>query len=82
MVKSRTPRTGTELRGAERGCSADWQVRMDRPDPRSYWGRLAQRLDISSPEHLVLLDVGMVAELTADDQAHLVQFFKVRLSRL
>ena len=53
------------------------QVRMDRPDPRSYWGRLAQRLDLSNPEHLVLLDVGMVAELTPDDQAHLVQFFKV-----
>ncbi len=50
---------------------------MDRPDPRSYWGRLAQRLDLSNPEHLVLLDVGMVAELTPDDQAHLVQFFKV-----
>ena len=50
---------------------------MDRPDPASYWGRLAQRLDLSNPEHMVLLDVGMVAELTADDQAHLVQFFKV-----
>ena len=51
---------------------------MDRPDPRTYWGRLAQRLDLSNPEHMVLLDVGMVAELTADDQAHLVQFFKAR----
>ena len=55
------------------------QVRMDRPDPASYWGRLAARLDISNPEHLVLLDVGMVAELTPDDQAHLVHFFKVLL---
>lgn len=51
---------------------------MDRPDPTSYWGRLAARLDLGSPEHMVLLDVGMVAELTREDQANLVQFFKVR----
>ena len=55
---------------------------MDRPDPVSYWGRLAARLDLGSPEHMVLLDVGMVAELTREDQANLVQFFKVRLRPL
>ena len=53
---------------------------MDKPDPTNYWGRLLQRLDLGSPEHMVLLDVGMVAELTAEDQSNLVDFFKVRAS--
>lgn len=38
---------------------------------------LKARLSRKSPEHLVLLDVGMVAELTRDDQLKFVDFFKV-----
>ena len=53
------------------------QVRLEE-DPRSLWGRFCRRVGLRSPEHMVLLDVGMVAELTQQDQKHLLQFFKVR----
>ena len=50
---------------------------MDKTEPATYWSRLLQRLDLRSPEHMVLLDVGMVAELSQEDQRNLVSFFKV-----
>ena len=49
-------------------------------DPNSLWGRVANYFGLNTAPHLVLLDVGMTAELTPEDQGNLIQFFKVRLS--
>jgi predicted unusual protein kinase regulating ubiquinone biosynthesis (AarF/ABC1/UbiB family) len=45
-------------------------------DPNTLWGRVANVFHIPTSPHLVLLDVGMVAQLTPDDQRNLVHFFK------
>lgn len=45
-------------------------------DPNSLWGRIATFLKVNTAPHLVLLDCGMVAELSSEDQHHLVGFFK------
>jgi aarF domain-containing kinase len=44
--------------------------------PWNFGQYLKKRLNLTSAEHLVLLDVGMVAELTRDDQLKFVDFFK------
>jgi aarF domain-containing kinase len=45
-----------------------------REDPaHGWWGQLAQRLALFPREHMVLLDVGMIARLTDEDQRNLVQ---------
>ena len=49
-------------------------------DPNTTWGRIATFLKVNTAPKLVLLDVGMVAELTPEDQQNLVGFFKVRAS--
>ena len=46
-------------------------------DPNTRWGRIATFLKVNTAPKLVLLDVGMVAELTPEDQQNLVGFFKV-----
>ena len=48
-------------------------------DPNSLWGRVAHFFNLNTAPHLVLLDVGMTAELSPHDQRHIVSFFKVRL---
>lgn len=45
-------------------------------DPNSLWGRVAHFFNLNTAPHLVLLDVGMTAELSAHDQSHIVAFFK------
>lgn len=53
-------------------------VRLEQPAPEgSLLGRLAAALRLAPAPRLVLLDVGMIAKLTSDDQRHLVDFFKV-----
>ena len=53
-------------------------VRMEEPaPPGTLRGALARALGFAAHPHLVLLDVGMIARLTGDDQRHLVDFFKV-----
>ena len=42
---------------------------------------LKRRAGLRPAEHVVLLDVGMVAELSREDQRNLVGFFKVRRRR-
>lgn len=54
------------------------QVRVEEEGgPWNFAEYLKRRLNLKSPEHLVLLDVGMVAELTREDQLKFVDFFKV-----
>lgn len=50
-------------------------------DPNSLWGRIAHFFDLNTSPHLVLLDVGMTAELSPHDQQHIISFFKVRSTR-
>jgi predicted unusual protein kinase regulating ubiquinone biosynthesis (AarF/ABC1/UbiB family) len=45
-------------------------------DPNTVWGRVANVLRIPISPHLVLLDVGMVAQLAPEDQHHMLRFFK------
>ncbi|KAK9803443.1 hypothetical protein WJX73_001415 [Symbiochloris irregularis] len=45
-------------------------------DPNSLWGRITRFFHLNTAPHLVLLDVGMTAELSPDDQTHIIQFFK------
>jgi ABC1 atypical kinase-like domain len=51
----------------------------DDTGPWNFVEYLKARLSRKSAEHLVLLDVGMVAELTCEDQLKFVDFFKVQL---
>ena len=54
------------------------QVRVvDEPGWSSWVEHAKRRLGLMPIEHLVLLDVGMVAELSREDQLNLVHFFKV-----
>ena len=46
-------------------------------DPNSLWGRVAHFFNLNTAPHLVLLDVGMTAELSPHDQSHIISFFKV-----
>lgn len=46
--------------------------------PLTWLASMKQRLGLSPSEHVVLLDVGMVAELSREDQINLVGFFKAR----
>ena len=46
-------------------------------DPNSLWGRVTYFLNIPTAPRLVLLDAGMTAELTRQDQMNLVKFFRV-----
>ena len=46
-------------------------------DPNSLWGRITYFLNIPTAPRLVLLDAGMTAELTRQDQMNLVKFFRV-----
>eukprot|EP00891_Asterochloris_glomerata_P006606 jgi/Astpho2/6606/fgenesh1_pm.00101_%23_7_t len=50
-------------------------------DPNTLWGRIATFLKVNTSPHLVLLDVGMVAELDPGDQQNLVGFFKALTSQ-
>lgn len=50
-------------------------------DPNTRWGRIATFLKVNTAPKLVLLDVGMVAELTPEDQHNLVGFFKALTSQ-
>ena len=54
------------------------RVDDDEAGPWNFAQYLKGRLSRKSAEHLVLLDVGMVAELTREDQLKFVDFFKVR----
>jgi aarF domain-containing kinase len=54
-------------------------VRMQ--DPNTLWSRVATFLHLDRKPQLVLLDVGMVAELTRQDQINLVEFFKAITSK-
>ncbi|KAK9817109.1 hypothetical protein WJX72_009682 [[Myrmecia] bisecta] len=54
-------------------------VRMQ--DPNTLWGRVSTFLHWDTKPQLVLLDVGMVAELTRQDQMNLVSFFKAITSK-
>ena len=49
-------------------------------DPNSLWGRITYFLNIPTAPRLVLLDAGMTAELTRQDQMNLVKFFRVSIS--
>lgn len=53
-------------------------VRVEGPPPGSFMARMASAFGIEVPKlpRLVLLDVGMTARLTSDDQKKLVGFFK------
>ena len=55
------------------------RVDDDEAGPWNFAQYLKGRLSRKSAEHLVLLDVGMVAELTREDQLKFVDFFKVQL---
>lgn len=52
-------------------------ILVRKTDPNTRLGRLAWFFGVRLPPHLVLLDVGMTAELTPQDQRNLVGFFKV-----
>lgn len=53
-------------------------VRLEEPAPAgTLRGALARALRLAPHPRLVLLDVGMIARLTSEDQSHLVDFFKV-----
>ena len=46
-------------------------------DPNSLWGRITNYFGLNTAPKLILLDVGMTAELQPDEQESLIDFFKV-----
>ena len=56
-------------------CAGNILVRV--VDPNSLWGRITYFLNVPTAPRLVLLDAGMTAELTRQDQMNLVKFFRV-----
>lgn len=46
-------------------------------DPNSMWGRVTNYFGLNTAPKLILLDVGMTAELDPSDSENLLQFFKV-----
>ena len=51
-------------------------------DPNSLWGRITNYFGLNTAPKLILLDVGMTAELQPDEQESLINFFKVPAFRL
>lgn len=47
-------------------------------DPNSLWGRVTNYFGLNTAPKLILLDVGMTAELSPQDSENLMAFFKVR----
>lgn len=46
-------------------------------DPNSLWGRVTNYFGIRTSPKLVLLDVGMTAELLPEDQQNMIDLFRV-----
>lgn len=46
-------------------------------DPNSLWGRVTNYFNIQTSPKLILLDVGMTAELLPEDQQSLIDLFRV-----
>jgi len=46
-------------------------------DPNSLWGRITNYFHIYTSPKLILLDVGMTAELQPEDQQNLIDLFRV-----
>lgn len=46
-------------------------------DPNSLWGRITNYFNIHTSPKLILLDVGMTAELQPEDQQSLINLFRV-----
>jgi predicted unusual protein kinase regulating ubiquinone biosynthesis (AarF/ABC1/UbiB family) len=46
-------------------------------DPNSLWGRVTNYFGITTSPKLILLDVGMTAELLPEDQQNLIDLFRV-----
>jgi aarF domain-containing kinase len=60
-------------------------VRVDEKNssmPTTWLTQTKQRLGLLPSEHVVLLDVGMVAELSREDQINLIGFFKASYALL
>ncbi len=53
-------------------------MRVDDAEREGWVASLKRRAGLRPAEHVVLLDVGMVAELSGEDQRNLVGFFKAR----
>ena len=47
-------------------------------DPNSLWGRVTNYLNIQTSPKLILLDVGMTAQLQPEDQQSLIDLFRVQ----